>query len=487
MKNKLFYLLLSFSVVIFGCKKIDFDETSKGEALGAFTLAAPGNNAMLVLNSATPNAQIQITWASAKPGVSTMPTYTFVAALRTGSLTQPLLEVRANNDGKTNSLTVTHRQLDDLLKAKGIAEGVKTDLIWNVKADNGSKTEFASTNYNISITRFGDGLSNFVLYGPVSSSTNNVVINPSSTDLFTFKWQKSFPGKTTSATTYKLKFARVGGSFDAPIYEVASNNTGLDSTFTITQQAFDQLLTTLGFTDQSSAAQIKWTVEATSGNAKKYSDYVNDLSIVREVNLYMVGSASEFEWDNNNPTYMFKDLTNPNQYIYTGYLRAGEFKFITNVGSWATQYGSNGAGGVQVKKGSDPDPGTFMVTTAGYYTFKIDIKALTFSMVPYNASSATVYPSIGIIGDFNGWGNINAMTVTSFNPHLWRVTQQINSDTGLKFRIASGWDVNWGTTLNNVTRKYGVGVLNGENLSVKAGNYKIFFNDLTGDYIFYNQ
>lgn len=489
MKNKLFYLLLSLSVIVFGCKKIDFDEQSKGEALGAFTLTAPENNAILVLNSATPNAQIQITWSAAKPGVSTSPTYTFVAALKTGSLSQPLLEIPADDNGKTNKLTLTQKQLDDLLKAKNIADGAKTDLIWSIRADNGTKKEMATANYNISITRFGDGISNFVLYGPVSSFTTNVVLNPNSTaDLLTFKWQKAFPGKTANTVTYKLKLVAEGGSFDSPIYEVASNNAGLDSTFTISHQALDLLLTSKGFTDQAASTRLQWTIEATSGNVKKYADYVNDLSIIREVNLFMVGSASEYEWDNGNPTYMFRDASNSTLYTYTGYLRAGEFKFITAVGSWNTQYGSNGTGGVAVKpQGSDPDPGTFNVTTAGFYTVKIDIKALTFSMASYDASSATSYASIGIIGDFNGWGDINAMTKTSFNPHIWQIVQQIGQDTGLKFRIATGWDVNWGVPSGNETKKYGAGTRDGNNLSVKAGRYKIFFNDLTAEYIFYNQ
>lgn len=489
MKNKLFYLLLSLSVIVFGCKKIDFDNESKGEALGAFTLSAPENNAILVLNSATPNAQIQITWSAAKPGVSTPPTYTFVAALKTGSLAQPLLEVPSNDNGKSNKLTITQKQLDDLLKAKNIAEGAKTDLIWNVVANNGSKKEFANTNHSLSITRFGDGISNFVLYGPVSSFTTNVVLNPNSaTDLLTFKWQKAFPGKTASAVTYKLKLVAEGGSFDSPIYEAVSNNAGSDSTFTISHQALDLLLTSKGFTDQAASARLQWTIEATSGNVKKYADYVNDLSIIREINLFMVGSASEHQWDNTNPTYMFRDAGNGSLYTYTGYLSAGEFKFITAVGSWNTQYGSDGAGGVKVKpQSSDPDPGTFNVVTAGFYTVKIDIKALTFSITPYNTSSATTYASIGIIGGFNGWGNINAMSKTTFNPHIWQIVQQFDQNSELKFRIVTGWEVNWGVPSGNETKKYGVGIRDGSNLSVKAGKYKIFFNDLTAEYIFYNQ
>ncbi|RZK41079.1 MAG: SusF/SusE family outer membrane protein [Pedobacter sp.] len=375
MKNKLFYLLLSLSVIVFGCKKTEFDEVSRGEALGAFTLSAPENNAILVLNSATPNAPIQISWAAAKPGVSTAPTYTFVAALKTGSLEQPLLEVPSNENGKSNKLTLTQKQLDDLLKAKNIAEGVKTDLIWNVRADNGTKKELAGANYNISITRFGDGISNFLLYGPLSSSSS-IEINPNSnSDLITFKWQKAFPGKATSGVTYKIKFVGNGGSFDAPIYEVASNNAGSDSTFTISYQALDQLLTSKGFADQSSPARLQWTVVASSGTYTKNSDYVNDLSIVREVKLFMVGGATPIGWNPDKALQMIPDKNLAGTFYAYVYLTQDGMKFLSENTSWDSPsqkiYGKGASDGELIQSGGS---GNIDIPVAGYYRVSADLK-----------------------------------------------------------------------------------------------------------------
>jgi hypothetical protein len=103
-------MLLTF-VIVSGCKKTDFDNTPKGEALGTFTLSAPENNAMLVLNSGTPDAKINITWTAAKPGLSATPIYKFIAALKTGSLEQPLIEIPADDNGKSTHLTLTQKQL----------------------------------------------------------------------------------------------------------------------------------------------------------------------------------------------------------------------------------------------------------------------------------------------------------------------------------------------------------------------------------------
>nr|WP_162988696.1 SusE domain-containing protein [Pedobacter schmidteae] len=487
MKYKILYTLLAFVAFAFGCKKTDYNQDSKGEALGTFTVSAPANNTMLVLNSATPGKTIVVSWTAAKPGVSTAPTYKWVAALKTGTIDQPIVEFPSDNGGKATTLTLTQKQLDDALKAKGIADGAKTDLIWRVIADNGSLKVNGET-FNISVTRFGDGVSNFILYGPVSSS-DVITINPILTaQSLNFKWQKSFAGKAGASVTYKVKFIKPDGDFATPLFQFTSNNSGLDSNLSVTYKDFDAALTAAGLPDQSAIATLKWTVEATSGAFTKFSDYTNNVSVLRDVNLYMVGSASEFDWDNGNPTYMYRDETNRSNYIYTGYLKAGEFKFITVPGSWDTQYGNNGSNGVALKaKGSDPDPGTYVVTTAGYYTVKININAMTFSITPYNASGATTYASIGIIGGFNGWSDITAMSKTSFNPHIWVITQTITANTELKFRIASGWDVNWGSAPTNTDGKYGKAARDGSNLNVKAGTYKILFNDLTGDYIFYNK
>ncbi len=61
-----------------------------------------------------------------------------MAALKAnGNLDAPLLEIPSDNNGADPKLTLTQKQLDDALKAKGIADGAKADLIWSVKADNG--------------------------------------------------------------------------------------------------------------------------------------------------------------------------------------------------------------------------------------------------------------------------------------------------------------------------------------------------------------
>ncbi len=72
-------------------------------------------------------AKLEITWAAAKPGVDKVPTYKWWLPPKQTVRSKHLYSnYRADNSGKDAKLTITHKQLDDALKAKGIADGAKT-------------------------------------------------------------------------------------------------------------------------------------------------------------------------------------------------------------------------------------------------------------------------------------------------------------------------------------------------------------------------
>ena len=353
MKNKILYILLAIVAIAFCCKKTEFDEVSKGEALGGFAVAAPANNTMLVLNSATPNNKVTFSWTAATPGVSTKPTYKFVAALKTGSIDAPLIEFPSDNAGTSTTLTLTQKQLDDALKAKSIVDGAKVDLIWAIQATNGDVKVTSSTPLSIAITRMGDGVTNFLLYGPVSSA-NTVVINPNSTtDFMNFKWQKSFPGVAANLVKYQVKFVAKGGNFATPIFTYTSNNNGLDSALAVSYKDISDKLSAAGFTDQATPVALQWTVEATSGNFKKTADYVNDLVITREVKIFLVGGDTPIGWTAESALQMIPDAANPGTYYIYVKLNTGNggLKFLNqqqwpggslNSSDWGMKPGSPG-------------------------------------------------------------------------------------------------------------------------------------------------
>jgi starch-binding outer membrane protein SusE/F len=198
-------------------------------------------------------------------------------------------------------------------------------------------------------------------------------------------------------------------------------------------------------------------------------------------NLFLVGNATAAGWNNNNNnTPLFRDPQEPNKFSYTGYFEAGEFKLLERLNQWQPQYGTNGGNAVAVNPGGGNDPGSFVVATAGYYTFSVNIEANTFTLEPFSGNTAQPHTTIGIIGSATqgGWDASTAMNNTNFDRHIWSITATLVNGE-MKFRANNAWTVNWGAN----TPMSGKSVQDGPNIPVDAGSYKVWFNSLDGRYL----
>lgn len=199
--------------------------------------------------------------------------------------------------------------------------------------------------------------------------------------------------------------------------------------------------------------------------------------------LFLVGPASNAGWNNNNQNLaMFRNPSNENEYIYTGYLAADQLKLLEVLGQWQPQWGV--AGGLftsnPLHQGGDPDP--LDVTSAGIKVLSVNTSDRTFSISNYGGT-VTSYSSIGVIGDgVGGWDNDISMTqatVNGNNSHVWFI-QNLNVVGGvIKFRANGSWDVNWGGN----TEFSGTATQDGPNIPVSAGIYNVYFYPLTGHYM----
>jgi hypothetical protein len=118
-----------------------------------------------------------------------------------------------------------------------------------------------------------------------------------------------------------------------------------------------------------------------------------------------------------------------------------------------------------------------------YYTFTADFANNTYTWTKLANQSPATYNKIGLIGDFNSWGGDEELTQVT--PHNWMVSDFTVTSTGsVKFRANGGWDVNWGAAVDLSTVNYGVGVSNGDNMTIAPGTYDVYFNDITGEFVF---
>lgn len=201
------------------------------------------------------------------------------------------------------------------------------------------------------------------------------------------------------------------------------------------------------------------------------------------VEWYLVGDATVAGWDTNKGNQiLYRNPTNSNEYVFTGFFKKGYFKMISNPGSWAPMYGGSGGSLVYRATEGDADPPSIEITADGYYAFKMDVQKLTYTLTAYNASAATVYTTIGIIGSAtaNGWDASTPMTLrdAAFDKHQWKLGVTSLNDGEAKFRANNAWDVSWGGT----TPFSGI-VPSGSNIPVAKSKYVIYFNDLNGNYM----
>lgn len=176
---------------------------------------------------------------------------------------------------------------------------------------------------------------------------------------------------------------------------------------------------------------------------------------------------------------MYDATSGDGTFEYTGYFDSSKgFKLIRDVGAWNPQWGET-SGEYTYNTGDN-----IFVPSSGYYTLTLNSIDNTLTIVAATAP-ATTYSSMGLIGEFNGWGGDVSLTANSSAAnHIWYTTYTFDSDYttdgGCKFRANGGWTVNWGAAQFPV----GVGSQDGKNIPFKKGTYSVILNDVDGCFYF---
>ncbi len=167
---------------------------------------------------------------------------------------------------------------------------------------------------------------------------------------------------------------------------------------------------------------------------------------------------------------------------YYGYFpTGGEFKIIEEPGSWDKVIGGGNENGGQVYSENVADyPDNIIINQGGYYKIELNTVTKTMTMTRLSENQAS-YGTITMPGYYNGWDvSSNSMTaLNTNNNHDWTTYLVLDNDSELKFAPGS-WDYDWGTN----QFPYGKGYQGGYNIPAKQGGYNVYFNDISGDYMF---
>lgn len=202
---------------------------------------------------------------------------------------------------------------------------------------------------------------------------------------------------------------------------------------------------------------------------------------------YLVGD--NFAWDVNTKTHLMYAESATVQ-SYTGKFD-GNLKFINGndmgTDNWSACYGSPNDGDTASSGKLQQNAGAIHSPEAGYYTFTADLDAMTYTWTKLDNQTPTEYKTIGLVGEFCGWNQASDDNqMTQITPHNWYKSMTL-TDGKLKFNANKEWTISWGgeTDLNIGDDNYGVTTTaDGKDMYVPAGTYDVFFNDITGRFVF---
>lgn len=320
--------------------------------------------------------------------------------------------------------------------------------------------------------------------GTISADKGTVVLNNSTPEAEAIKFTYSTPlfDQSVAIPQYFVEIDLKGNNFSNSQQISASKS---DKTLTISHKAFNDMLIAVG-AKPGEATDIEVRFKSTFSTSTNYYSNILEMNVTPFVslkNLYLVGNATEADWNNNNNNKaLFRDPGNVNKFYFRGYFSAGDFKLLESLGSWHPQWGLNGSMVTASNADGSNEPGSFNIANAGYYNFELDINAKTYTLVQSSTPGAA-YQTIGIIGSAtpDGWNSDQDMIASAVNPHIWKISNIALTVGEAKFRTNNDWGTNWGDT----TPFSGTATLGGGNIPVnEAGNYDVYFNDLDGRYIF---
>ena len=190
--------------------------------------------------------------------------------------------------------------------------------------------------------------------------------------------------------------------------------------------------------------------------------------VITFTTIGLIGTATPGGWDFD--TDLVQSSSDPNVWSANMTLVDGEAKFRAN-DAWAIDWGA-----ADWPSGTGVQGGDNIPVVGGDY-----LVSLNTETGEYSFQEIVDFPTIGIIGDATpgGWADDTDMTKDPDNGAIWTL-RLILVDGEAKFRANDDWAVNWGAG----DFPTGIGILDGANIPITAGEYNITFNSITGEYNF---
>lgn len=203
---------------------------------------------------------------------------------------------------------------------------------------------------------------------------------------------------------------------------------------------------------------------------------------------YLVGALQS--WSDQNMSCLMTAETAMVQNFTTKWTGDANMKIWlgSDFGKWDNAFGSASGDGVNTAEGKLKAGGGAIVCPekGAYYTFTADFSTMTYKWTKLANQNPTEFKHVSLIG--GKWNEGDDIDLEQVAPHNWYLAKQEIPAGGLKIRADHKWrdDGNWGFAEGQKYESKGTLITSGgsSNISVPAGTYNIYFNDITGAYAF---
>ena len=205
---------------------------------------------------------------------------------------------------------------------------------------------------------------------------------------------------------------------------------------------------------------------------------------------YLVGALQS--WSDQNMSCLMTAETAMVQNFTTKWTGDANMKIWlgSDFGKWDNAFGSASGDGVNTAEGKLKAGGGAIVCPekGAYYTFTADFSTMTYKWTKLANQNPTEFKHVSLIGVGGKWNEGDDIDLEQVAPHNWYLAKQEIPAGGLKIRADHKWrdDGNWGFAEGQNYENKGTLITSGgsSNISVPAGTYNIYFNDITGAYAF---
>lgn len=205
---------------------------------------------------------------------------------------------------------------------------------------------------------------------------------------------------------------------------------------------------------------------------------------------YLVGALQS--WSDLNMSCLMTAETAMVQNFTTKWTGDANMKIWlgSDFGKWDNAFGSASGDGVNTAEGKLKAGGGAIVCPekGAYYTFTADFSTMTYKWTKLANQNPTEFKHVSLIGVGGKWNEGDDIDLEQVAPHNWYLAKQEIPAGGLKIRADHKWrdDGNWGFAEGQKYESKGTLITSGgsSNISVPAGTYNIYFNDITGAYAF---